>query len=520
VTSSEPRDRFGEYLPLHGLNLVLLTIAISIASFMEILDMTIVNVSVPSIAGSLAVSPSEGTWAISSYMLAAAVVQPLTGWIGRQFGEVRTFVSSALLFVLFSALCGLATSMPMLIASRLIQGLVSGPMMSVGQALLLRNYPVKLRGLALGLWAMVVIIAPIFGPIMGGWITDNLSWPWLFYINVPVGIIAALIIGVVLRHRESSKMKTPLDAVGLLLLVAGVGSLQFMLDNGNDKDWFHSAEIVTAAVVSVVALGLMIPWELTDRHPVVDLHLLQRRNFLIGCLTIAVAYFGFMGLNVVFPLWLQTTLGYTSTWAGLAMAPIGVLALMLAPLIGRNLHRINLRAAASFAFLVFAVNVWWTAGLNETASFHQLALPRLFQGLGVPLFFLPLNQIIMSGVSPAELASAAGLSNFIRTMSGSIATAVSVYLWNTRTDYHHAVLTEHVRPDSPAWIAFQDGLARQGVAAPASYAYTDHLVTQQAMTLGVNDVFMLLAVAFLVLIPFVWFARPPFGAPGTGGGVH
>jgi len=520
VTASEPRDSSGEYLPLHGLNLVLLTIAISIASFMEILDMTIVNVSVPSIAGSLAVSPSEGTWAISSYMLAAAVVQPLTGWIGRQFGEVRTFVWSALLFVVFSALCGLATSMPMLIASRLIQGLVSGPMMSVGQALLLRNYPVKLRGLALGLWAMVVIIAPIFGPIMGGWITDNLSWPWLFYINVPVGIAAALTIGVVLRHRESKKMRSPLDAVGLLLLVVGVGSLQFMLDNGNDKDWFHSSEIVIAAVASVVALGLMLPWEWLDRHPVVDLHLFRRRNFVVGCLTTAVAYFAFMGLNIVYPLWLQTTLGYTSTWAGLAMAPIGMLALVLAPLIGRNLHRINLRAAASFAFVVFAVNVWWVSGMNETASFHQLALPRLFQGIGVPLFFLPLNQIIMSGVSSAELASAAGLSNFIRTMSGSVATAVTVYLWNRRTDYHHAVLTEHVRADSPAWNAFQSQLAQQGVGAPASYGYTDHLITQQAMTLGVNDVFSLLALLFLVLIPFVWLARPPFGAPGTGGGAH
>jgi DHA2 family multidrug resistance protein len=516
VTSSEPRDEHGEYLPLHGMQLVLLTIAVSIASFMEILDMTIVNVSIPSIAGSLAVSPSEGTWAISSYMLAAAVVQPLTGWIGRQYGEVRTFVTSALLFVLFSALCGLATSMPMLIGGRLIQGLVSGPMMSVGQALLLRNYPVKLRGLALGLWAMVVIIAPIFGPIMGGWITDNLSWPWLFYINVPVGIIAALIIGVVLRRRESNKMKTPIDALGLALLVIGVGSLQFMLDNGNEKDWFSSAEIIVAAVVAVVAIGFMIPWELTDRHPVVDLHLFRRRNFLVGTTTIAVAYFAFMGVNVVFPLWLQTTLGYTSTWAGLAMAPVGILALVLAPIIGRNLHRINLRAAASVAFLIFGVNIWWVAGLNETASFSQLALPRLFQGIGMPLFFLPLNQIVMSGVGPAELASAAGLSNFIRTISGSISTAVSVYLWNTRTDYHHAVLTEHIRPDSNAWLTFQQQLDSHGMSGTAAAAYTDQLITQQAMTLAVNDVFYLLAVAFLVLIPFVWYARPPFGAPGTG----
>ncbi len=516
MTDSEPRDASGEYLPLHGTKLVLLTIAVSIASFMEILDMTIVNVSIPSIAGSLAVSPSEGTWAISSYMLAAAVVQPLTGWIGRQYGEVRTFVASSLLFVLFSALCGLATSMPMLIGSRLIQGLVSGPMMSVGQALLLRNYPVKLRGLALGLWAMVVIIAPIFGPIMGGWITDNLSWPWLFYINVPTGILAAVIIGIVLRRRESNKMKTPIDAIGLGLLVLGVASLQFVLDNGNEKDWFGSGEIIIAAVIAVVAIAFMIPWELTDKHPVVDLHLFKRRNFLVGTATIAVAYFAFMGVNIVFPLWLQTTLGYTSTWAGLAMAPVGVLALVLAPLIGRNLHRINLRAAASLAFLVFGVNIWWVAGLNETASFSQLALPRLFQGIGVPLFFLPLNQIVMAGVGPAELASAAGLSNFIRTISGSMSTAVSVYLWNMRTDYHHAVLTEHVRPDSSAWMAFQHQLSGSGMNGTAVAAFTDRLVTQQAMTLAVSDVFYLLAVMFLVLIPFVWFARPPFGAPGTG----
>ena len=516
MTATEPRDEFGEYLPLRGLNLVLLTIAVSIASFMEILDMTIVNVSVPSIAGSLAVSPAEGTWAISSYMLAAAVIQPLTGWIGRQFGEVRTFVTSALMFVLFSALCGLATSMPMLIAGRLIQGLVSGPMMSVGQALLLRNYPVKLRGLALGLWAMVVIIAPIFGPIIGGWITDNLSWPWLFYINVPVGIISALIIGVILRHRESTKVRSPFDAIGLSLLIIGVGSLQFMLDNGNEKDWFNSVEITVAAVTAVVALGFMIPWELTDQHPVVDLQLFQRRNFLVGGITIAVAYFGFTGLNVVFPLWLQTTLGYTSTWAGLAMAPIGILALVLAPIIGRNLHRLNLRAAATTSFIIVAINIWWVAGMNDTATFGQLALPRLIQGIGLPLFFLPLNQVVMSGVSPAELASAAGLSNFIRTISGSISTAVCVYLWNTRTDYHHAVLTEHARPDSSAWAALQTQLAQHGITGQAAMEYADRVISQQAMTLGVNDVFYVLAVAFVLLIPFVWFARPPFGAPGTG----
>src|SRR5450755_2671634 len=276
-----------DYPPLHGGKLLFLTAAIATATFMEILDMTIVNVSVPAISGSLGVSTSEGTWAVSSYMLAAAVMQPLSGWIARRFGEVRTFVSSILLFMVFSAICGLSTSLPMLVGARLIQGFVSGPMMSVAQAILLRNYPIEKRGMALGLWSMVIMIAPIFGPIIGGWITDNLSWPWLFYINLPVGAFSAAASWSILRHRESKTIKLPIDAVGLALLVIGVGSLQFMLDNGNEKDWFNSPVILTAAATAVIAIAFFIPWELTDKHPVVDLHLLAKRNFRVGTGTLA-----------------------------------------------------------------------------------------------------------------------------------------------------------------------------------------------------------------------------------------
>src|SRR5262245_37856831 len=370
----------GEHPPLRGAALVFLTIAIGLSSFMEILDMTIVNVSIPAIAGSMGVSPSEGTWAISSYLLAAAVVQPLAGWIGRRFGEVRTFVASNLLFIVFSMVCGMATTMPMLIAARLMQGLVSGPMMSVAQALLLRNYPVHLRGLALGLWAMVVIVAPIVGPVLGGWITDNFSWPWLFYINVPVGLAAAAVSWLLLRKRESARVKVPVDAVGLALLVIGVGALQFMLDNGNEKDWFHSNEIIIAAVIGVVALTFLIPWELTDKHPIVDLHLFQRRNFRVGTICIAIAYFAFMGVNVIFPLWLQTALSYTSTWAGFAMAPIGLVALVMAPFVGRNLHRINLRLAPTFSFCIMTAMMFWFATQTAEASFGQITLPRFIMG--------------------------------------------------------------------------------------------------------------------------------------------
>jgi MFS transporter, DHA2 family, multidrug resistance protein len=507
-----------EYPPLRGGKLLFLTAAIATASFMEILDMTIVNVSVPAISGSLGVSTSEGTWAISSYMLAAAIMQPLTGWISRRFGEVRTFVTSILLFMCFSAVCGLATSLPMLVAARLIQGLVSGPMMSVAQAILLRNYPIERRGMAIALWAMVIIVAPICGPIIGGWITDNLSWPWLFYINLPVGAFAAAASWWILRHRESKKVKLPIDAVGLALLVVGVGSLQFMLDNGNEKDWFNSYVIVAAAVVSLVSLTFLIPWELTDKHPVIDLRLFSRRNFRVATCVIGVSYFALSGVNVIFPLWLQTTVGYTATWAGLAVAPVGLLALIVAPIVGRNMNRLNLRLAASFAFCVFGGAIFWTATLNETASFGQFATPRFLQGLGLAFFFLPLNQILLSGIPPSDLATASGLSNFVRTMSGSIATALTVLIWNRRTDYHHAVLTEHIRNSAGAWAQYQAQLLNHGVTGTNAFEYVDHVISSQASTLGVNDVFHVLALLYLFLIPFVWLAKPPFTGRASDAG--
>jgi MFS transporter, DHA2 family, multidrug resistance protein len=295
----------------------------------------------------------------------------------------------------------------------------------------------------------------------------------------------------------------------------GVGSLQFMLDNGNEKDWFNSPVIVIAGVVSVISICFLIPWELTDKHPVIDLHLFERRNFRVGTVVIGVAYFALSGVNVIFPLWLQTTVGYTATWAGLAVAPVGLLALVAAPIVGRNMNRLNLRLAASFAFAVFAFAIFWAATLNDTASFSQFATPRFLQGLGIAFFFLPLNQIMLSGVPPSDLASASGLSNFVRTMSGSIATALTVFLWNRRTDYHHAVLTEHVSNSAGAWTQYQAQLNDHGVAGTGAFQYVDQVITSQAMTLGVNDVFHFLGWMYLLLIPFVWLTKPPFTARGA-----
>jgi DHA2 family multidrug resistance protein len=457
--------------PLKGAQLFLMTVAVALATVMELLDMTIVNVSIPSISGSLGVS---------------------------------------VLFVVFSALCGFAVSMPMLVFCRIMQGLVSGPLLALGQALLLRNYPPDKRGLALGLWGMVIITAPIFGPILGGYVTDNLSWPWLFYINVPVGILSWFLVSRLLENRESTLVKAPIDVVGLILLVVGVGSLQYTLDNGNDLDWFGSPIIIASSVTAVIALTFLIPWELTDRHPVVDLHFFGRRNFLVGTLCVSFAYFAFSGANVILPIWLQTTAGFTATWAGIAVAPVGILSLFISPILGRNINRVNLRWALTFAFGLFVFTLFWTSQMNETASLLQLAAPRFWQGVGVSFFFLSLNQITLSAVAQDELASATGLSSFMRTISGSISTAVSIWLWNRRTDYHHAVLTEHIRDSAQAWSGTQTLLETLGITGNGAYQYADQTITQQAMTLSFNDLYHIYAIMFIFLIPFVWLAKPPF----------
>jgi MFS transporter, DHA2 family, multidrug resistance protein len=329
--------------------------------------------------------------------------------------------------------------------------------------------------------------------------------------------VSAGISWALLRHRESLRVKVPVDAIGLALLVIGVGAMQFMLDNGNEKDWFHSTEIITAAAIGVVALTFLIPWELTDKHPIVDLHLFQRRNFRIGTISVALAFFAFTGVNVIFPLWLQTALGYTSTWAGLAMAPVGVVALIMAPVVGRNLHRINLRLAATFAFVILACTLLLFSRQTDQASFSQMAWPRFIMGFGLSLFFLPLNQIIMAGIPASEITSAAGLSNFVRTVSGSISTAVCVFLWSDRAEHHYATLTEHITPDSAGWIDYQALLAQQGVSGTAAMAQTARVINTQAQTLGANDIFLGLAILFALLIPLVWLAKPPFRAVGTGG---
>jgi len=506
--------------PLPPGALALVTLALSLGTFMQVLDTSIANVSIPAIAGDLGSSPDQGAWVITSFAVSNAIMLPITGWLARRVGEVKLFVSAAMLFTIASWLCGLATNLPMLIAFRVLQGAVAGPMIPLSQSLLLANYPDHKKGMALALWSMTVVIAPIFGPIMGGWITDNISWPWIFYINIPIGAFSAFVTWQILRRRETATVKRPIDAVGLGLLVIGVGSLQVLLDKGNELSWFSSSIIVGLAATSTVALSFFILWELTEEYPVVDLQLFRNRNFTVGAIALSLGYLTFFGNVVIFPLWLQTQMNYTATWAGLAAAPIGVLSVVISPIVGRILHRVDLRLLATFSFMIFAGVSFWTSHFNTEVSYFQLFMPRFIQGIGVAFFFIPLASMGLSGLRPDQLASAAGLSNFLRILAGSFGTSLSITLWERRSVLHYSQLADHISAYSTISTQALAQLKSLGFAAGSAFELMSGMVTQQAVMIATDDIFWLSGVIFLCLIGVVWFARPPFTPAGNASGAH
>lgn len=506
--------------PIRGAALAWLTLGLSLATFMQVLDTSIANVSIPNIAGDLAVSPDQGTWIITSFAVSNAISLPLSGWLARRFGEVRLFVIATLLFTLASMLCGLSSNLPMLIGFRILQGAVAGPMIPLSQSLLLSNYPNEKKGLALALWSMTVVLAPIFGPILGGYITDNLSWPWIFYINVPVGIIASWLTWQMLRKRETETENRPIDGLGLFLLIIGVGSLQLLLDKGNELDWFDSHAIVALAIISSISLVTFIIWELTETYPVVDITLFARRNFAVGTLAISIGYMVFFSGVVVYPLWLQTQLGYTATWAGLSTAPLGILPVFLSPLIGRFMHRIDLRLLVSFSFLTFGSVAFWASNFNTEASFDQLTLPRFAQGLGMAFFFIPLMSILLSGLPHNRLASASGLSNFMRMIGGSFGTSLSIALWDRRESFHHSRLAEGINSFDPHYRHLIAQLQQQGIPQRTSDAILQSQIGGQSYMLALNDVFFVSSLIFFSLIALVWLAKPPFSAAKAGSAEH
>lgn len=508
--------------PLEGSARILGTIALSAATFMNVLDSSIANVSLPAISGDLGVSSTQGTWVITSFAVANAIAVPLTGWLTQRFGQVRLFLLSILLFVISSWLCGLAPNMTTLILFRALQGFVAGPMIPLSQTLLLASYPRALAGTAMAMWAMTTLVAPVMGPLLGGWITDNISWPWIFYINIPVGILAASITWSIYRKRDSEIKRLPIDGVGLALLVLWVGAMQLMLDKGKELDWFHSSAIVTMAVVAVVGFAFFIIWELTDKHPVVDLSLFKRRNFWSGAVATAVAYGLFFGNVVLLPLWLQQYMGYTATQAGMVLAPVGALAIVLSPIVGMTVAKVDPRRYATFSFLVFALVLWMRSNFNTQADMATIMVPTIIQGVAMAFFFIPLVTLTLSGLTPDRIPAASGLSNFLRITAGAIGTSVVTTVWENRATVHHVQLTESINPGNATAMATMNSLSSSGLSADQVLAQINRLIDQQAFMLASNDIFYASAVLFIFLIPLVWLARPQMGGAGAGAaaGAH
>jgi DHA2 family multidrug resistance protein len=508
--------------PLEGPARVWGTIALSAATFMNVLDTSIANVSLPAISGDLGVSATQGTWVITSFAVANAIAVPLTGWLTQRFGQVRLFMASVLLFIISSWLCGLAPNMTMLIAFRALQGFVAGPMIPLSQTLLLSSYPRAKAGLAMAMWSITTLVAPVMGPLLGGWITDNVSWPWIFYINIPVGLLAAAITWGIYHKRESVTHKVPIDAVGLALLVLWIGALQLMLDKGKELDWFHSAEIVTLAVVAAVGFAFFLVWELTEKHPVVDLSLFKRRNFWTGALATAVAYGLFFGNVVILPLWLQQYMGYTATQAGMVMAPVGLLAIVFSPLVGLTVAKVDPRRYATFSFLVFALVLWMRSHFTTQTDFMTIIIPTVIQGVAMAFFFIPLLTVTLSGLTPDRMAAASGLSNFARITAGAMGTSIATTVWENRAILHHAQLAESINQGNAAATGAISSLGAAGFGADQVMGQINRMIDQQAFMLASSDLFYASAVLFLLLIPLVWMARPArsAGASDAAAGAH
>lgn len=499
--------------PLAGATRLAATFALALAAFMNILDLTIANVSVPTIAGAMGVSATQGTWIVTSYAVSEAILLPLTGWFAARLGQRRMFMLATTAFTLASLVCALSPSFALLLAARVAQGAVGAAMIPLAQAMLLAIYPPAKRGLAMGIFAMTTVAAPIVGPLAGGWITDHLSWHWIFLVNLPVGALCLMLVGTLLGRFESTRRRAPVDLVGMSLLALGVGSLQILLDKGNELDWFGSPLIVALAATSAVALAVFAVWTLTARHPVVELRLFARRNYAVGVIALAFASVAFFGTNVVVPLWLQTHMGYTAEWAGRTMAFGGMLAIVLGPLIGANLHRLDARVVATFGLTMFALFAWLSSRFPPDVDFWTLATTRLIMGVGLSCLFLPLTTIYLSGLTAERTASAAGLANFMRNIGASFGTSLMTSLWAHRTSQYGAQLAESVNAHNPAATAYLDRLAQIGLAPRAALGYVQSAVIgTQASLLATNAVLLASAALMIGLIAVVWLARPPFSA--------
>jgi DHA2 family multidrug resistance protein len=493
--------------PLSGAGLWLAAVLLAMANFIAVLDMTIANVSMPDISGALGISTSQGTWVITSYSVAEAIIVPLTGWLAGRFGPVKVFTTAMMLFGACSAFCGLSGSLSMLVAGRVLQGLSGGSLMPLSQTLLMKVFPKERAPAAMALWAMTTLVAPVLGPILGGAICDNLAWPFIFFINVPIALLAAPVIRRMLRGFEEAPVKAPIDLVGLGLLIVFVGALQVMLDLGKDQDWFASGEIRLLAAMAVVGFIAFLIWELTDKNPIVNLRVFRHRGFTAAVFTLALGYGSMFGANVLTPLWLQTYMGYTATWAGMTTAWSGVCAVLMAPVAGALMaKKVDPRRLVFIGLMWIGFVTLLRTGLNNDATYWQIATPLILMGIGLPLFFVPLTALALGSVEPHETAAGAGLQNFLRTMSGAMSTSLVTTAWENKASYAHAELAGRVHAEA------MNGLAP---------VQLNQLVQSQSVMIATNQLMAVVAMAFVIAAFAIWLSpRPAHAIDPMQAGAH
>ena len=498
----------GTAAPLRGGKLLTAAILIGLGNFLVVLDTTIANVSVPTIAGSLGVSSDQGTWVITAYAVAEAITVPLTGWLTRKFGGARVFITCYLGFALVSLFCGMATSLNMLLFGRVLLGLVGGPIMPLSQMLLLRVFPKEQATLGTVLWAMTTLTGPVAGPILGGIICDDYGWPWIFYIKVPLAILGGLAVLLLLRGQQDPTEPATIDKIGFALLIVWVGALQIMLDEGRNKDWFASPEICTLAAVAAIGFLAFLIWELTEENPVVDLSIFRYRGFAAAATTYAVGFGAFFATVVILPLWMQSNLGYTATWAGYATGIMGIFAVLSAPLVGKATETFDPRLVVCLGVAGLGLTTAWRTFFTPDVTFGQMAEPTLVMGLFMVMFFVPVTGLAMASVQPHEQANAAGLSNFLRTLAGAFATSIVQTVWQNATRTKETGLVDAMTHGSVA----VHGLMAAGMSNGEAIAVLGQITDGQSVMLATLYTFAAITVVFAVAASLIWLVPKPKGA--------